>query len=267
MCQTITVGIPFHSTTNVLQFCEAVNSILNQTLIPDEIHLIQDGFIPDDLLETVNFYVRSISYVKHILLPQNLGLSHAINISVLSTTSKYYARMDSDDISFPERLEKQVLFLEDNPNIEILGAWAQEFKNNDNIGQGFIRKVPQVQSKMAELLHYRNPLIHPTVVFRRSVFAKIGLYDSNFRLEEDLELWSRAFKMNVGITNLSEVLLHYRFDGSGVNRRASAIKYQIYVRCNYRTYSLKLNLLKLMAIIMRTLPCSFQEWIYQKRRE
>ena len=265
MHQTITVGIAFHSATIASQFCEAIDSILNQTLLPSELHLIQDGPVQDELIEIVNDYIKSASFIKHIPLSQNLGLSHAINISILNTTSKYYARMDSDDISMPDRLQKQVFFLEENQDIDIVGGWAKEFETSSNLEGGFIRKVPCLRTDMEKVLHYRNPLIHPTVVFRRSVFAKIGLYDVMFRMEEDLELWTRAFKAQVGITNLPEILLYYRFTNS-VTRRSAAVRYQIRARYKYNTYSLKLNLLKFMSISLRFLPGRVQIWAYKNLR-
>ncbi len=100
-------------------------------------------------------------------------------------------------------------------------------------------------------------------MFRRSVFAKIGLYNVEFRLEEDLELWARALKLRVGISNLSEPLLYYRNTGV-LARRSAALGQQIKARYQYNTLSVKLNILKVMSLVFRILPYNMQVWGYKK---
>ncbi len=193
MAASITVGIPFFSGTISEQFRTALDSILTQSLHPDEVHLIQDGSVSEELSKLVNSYIESFPCVKHLIVEQNSGLAHALNFSILNTTSKYYARMDSDDIAHPQRLEKQVAFLNAHPDVDILGSWALEFEEDPLTEKGFVRQLPTESSEIESMFHYRNPFVHSAVVFRRSVFAKIGLYNVNF-LDEDLELWSRAFQ-------------------------------------------------------------------------
>lgn len=265
MSSCITVGIPFFFRSDPRQFQEAVDSILSQTLRPDEIHLIQDGSVPEELSNLVNVYLNLSPCIRHLVIKDNSGLAHALNFSILSATSKYYARMDSDDIAYPQRFEKQVLFLETHPEVDILGTWAQEFETDPYTSQGFLRKVPTNLADMKAMFHYRNPFIHPTVVFRRSVFARVGLYNSKFRLEEDLELWSRVFNESVLATNLSEPLLYYRFTGS-IQRRSVAARYQLKARYQFNTWSVKLNLLKILALTLKILPYKVQEWAYKNLR-
>ena len=218
-----------------------------------------------ELSQLIQTYVEHCSNVTHLVIEQNSGLAYAINFSILHTTSGYYARMDSDDIAYPQRLEKQIQFLDAHPEVNILGAWAQEFATNPTTEQGFLRKVPTEFAEMERMFHYRNPFIHPSVVFRREVFAKIGLYNSSFRLEEDLELWSRVFNHKVLVANLPEPLIYYRFTGS-VQRRAAAVGYNAKARYQFNTWSIKLNVLKVLAILLRVMPNSIQEWAYKNLR-
>ena len=194
-----------------------------QTLCPDEVHLIQDGLIPEELNKLVESYVKSFPHVKHLVIENNAGIAYAINYSLLNTLSTYYARMDSDDIAHPQRLEKQVTYLDEHQDIDILGTWAIEFEKDPFSEKCFIRQLPTEQSDIEAMFHYRNPFVHPAVVFRRSVFAKIGLYNIKF-VDEDLELWSRAFQKKVKTANLSEALLYYRFSGSSKRRFPGSIK-------------------------------------------
>jgi glycosyltransferase involved in cell wall biosynthesis len=262
MNSSVTVGIPFYSDSKPEELKAAIDSIISQSLRSVDIHLIQDGLVPEALSQIIHSYIEGHSNITHLVIKHNSGLAHAINLSILNTTSKYYARMDSDDIAHPQRLEKQVQFLETHPDIDILGTWAVEFENDPE--QGSIRKLPVEATEMKQMFHYRNPFIHPTVVFRRSVFAKIGLYDATF-LDEDLELWSRAFLAGINVANLPEPLLFYRFAGS-IQRRSSRLYYHIKARYQFNTWSIKLNLLKVLSLLLRIMPYPFQAWAYKNLR-
>ena len=261
----ITVGIPFHQGSNSEHFRTAVDSILSQELLPTEIILIQDGPVSRDLENLVKDYTTTCPLIKHELIPENLGLAHGLNLSILKTTTEYYARMDADDIAHPERLKKQLDFLENHLEIDILGTWAIEFEECPISGQGITRKPPIDKTHIYSMIHYQNPLIHPSVMFRRTVFAKIGLYDINFKRDQDLELWGRAIRMNIGIANIPEVLMYYR--NTGVLKRRSDLK-RVFnmarIRYRYNTWSLRLNILKILTIIFPLLPIYIQAWGYKK---
>ena len=116
MNKEITIGIPFYSETNQLQLEAAVNSIINQTIEPKLIHLIQDGPVSKSLKKLVKDYDKKYSNIKILELPKK-GLPYALNQSIELANTKYYARMDSDDISFNDRLEKQIQFLRKKSDI------------------------------------------------------------------------------------------------------------------------------------------------------
>ena len=138
-----------------------------------------------------------------ILIELNkVGLPTALNTSIKKTKTKYYARMDADDISHPKRLETQIDYLEKNTEIEILGTWAIEFNNEEELLNGFVKKLPSDMKSIKKIFHYRNPLIHPSVVFKMTVFKKIGFYNPNYKTDQDLELWARALKLNIKLTNI-----------------------------------------------------------------
>jgi glycosyltransferase involved in cell wall biosynthesis len=258
----ITVGIPFYKGSNVAHLRSAIDSILGQNLTVKEIHLIQDGSVSKTLEELIKEYTGTYPHVQHLLISQNMGLAHALNISILNSSSKYYARMDSDDIAHPERFRKQIEFLENNLDIDILGTWAFVFEDEIPSENCSIRIMPVRNQEIHNLFHYQNPLIHPSVMFRRSVFAKTGLYNIEFRSECDLELWARALKLRIGISNLSEPLLYYRNTGV-IGRRSAALGQQIKARYQYNTLSIKLNILKVMSLVFRILPYKIQVWGYK----
>ena len=121
----------------------------------------------------------------------------------------------------------------------------QELSFNSNIT--LKEYVVGQYSKIIEFYHYRNPLIHPTVMFRRSIFNVIGYYNESFSTDQDLELWGRCIKSNIGISNIEKPLLYYNTDGI-YNRRTklSSIYNQILARTLLPANSLKLKMLNLM---------------------
>lgn len=263
----VTVGIPFYSETRPGHFVQAIESIQDQTYLPKKIHLIQDGPVSEEILKVVLRKKQEDPTIEHIRLGGKKGLSYALNCSILRSETSFYARMDADDISHPERLEKQVEFLDANPGIEILGTWAREFSvDPEGEKEMFLKKVPTEQKEMEDLLHYRSPFIHPSVMFRRRVFAKIGLYPDREQVE-DLCLWSRAFKKGTRTANIAQPLLYFRFQGV-VGRRSSLgrIRREVRMRFGYGTLSPTLNALKLSSLLVRFLPGRVQEWVYSEFR-
>ena len=135
---SVTIGIPFFSKSNVKHMKSAVDSVFNQTRVPEVVHLIQDGMVPEDLSQVIRDYLTNYSNCEHIEL-EKVGLPAALNFSIQHTNTKYYGRMDADDICFPERFEKQIKFLDKNPEIDILGTWSIEFEKEANIKKGFLK--------------------------------------------------------------------------------------------------------------------------------
>ena len=127
--------------------------------------------------------------------------------------------MDSDDICHPDRIRKQLEYMKSHPDICILGTWISEFYNDSIFNEAldykkadkhsYVVKTPENLDDIRQKFHYRNPICHVTVMFRRDVFAIIGLYNADYRRTQDLELWSRALK-DVGIANLQEPLVYVR---------------------------------------------------------
>ena len=117
----------------------ALDSVLNQTLPPSEIILIKDGPLTVELEKVLSSYDTNL--LKIIPLPNNLGLSKALNIGLKHCSYEFVARMDTDDICYPSRFEKQVLFLQSHPTIDIVGAYATKIDECGNNLEEVI-KVP-----------------------------------------------------------------------------------------------------------------------------
>ncbi|MDE5875285.1 MAG: glycosyltransferase [Muribaculaceae bacterium] len=196
---------------------ESLESVFSQSLPPDEVVLMEDGPVTDELQNVVNEYRSKYPTLKVILLPENGGLGKALNEGLKHCSHDLVVRMDTDDICFPDRFEKQVKFMAENPDIDISSAWLEEFEDRvDNVRS--IKKVPLTHKEIADYIGSRNPLNHPAVIFRKSSVEKAGGYQ-HFPLFEDWYLWARMFVCGASFANIPETLLHFRTSPEMFKRR------------------------------------------------
>ena len=253
-------------------FKEALDSICNQTLLPDEIVLVQDGPLTSDLEKVIDdFVLKFINKVKIISLPENKGLGNALSIGVLECSNDLIARMDTDDICAFNRFEKQIDFLIKNPNIDLLGTNIEEF----NVFPGDLNKLrvlPKNGQKLIKFSKYRNPINHPTIMFRKEKVIAVGNYQSDILLFEDYSLFIRMIRNNAKLYNIQESLLYFRV-GTGIEtiRRRSGFHY-LKKEWKFSLFSLKIghiNIFEWLFYILtklpfRMLPSSVVLFVYNK---
>lgn len=192
---------------------EAVSSILNQTLRDFEFIIIDDGST-DKSLEILNKFAGVDERIK-LISWENKGLIYSLNEGVKMAQGEYIARMDADDISIPNRLEKQLKYAQEK-GLAVCGTWASMI-NEDGEDIGIMDYPPSVKGIKSYTLSH-NPFIHSSVIFRKDVFEKVGGYNKRFKYIEDYELWSRiVFKYKT--SNIQESLLKYRKHDKQITRR------------------------------------------------
>jgi glycosyltransferase involved in cell wall biosynthesis len=206
----VTVLMPVYNSEKYLK--EAIESILNQTFKDFEFLIIDDAST-DKSVEIVSSYRDSRIRIIHN--DRNLGCAESLNRGVKLAMGEYIARMDADDISLPNRLEKQVRFMEKNPDIGICGAWHESIGDDE----GAIWQTPVKHERICVELLFLSCLSHPTVIMRREPILKNGLfYDESFTLAGDYDYWAKASKI-VRLANMPEVLLKYRVYERAGNRK------------------------------------------------
>lgn len=179
---------------------DAIQSILNQTYDNYELIIINDGSSDNSVDIIKSFDDKRIHYVEN---PKNLGLIQSLNKGIKLAQGEYIARMDADDIAFPNRFEEQVNYLDTHETVSLIGSGYITIPGNKTF-------VPLESPKIWDML-VRNRFAHPTVMFRKSDFLDRGLlYDENYSSAEDYELWSRALIKGLQCKNLQRVLLKYR---------------------------------------------------------
>jgi len=206
----ISVIMPVYN-TNPEYLKQAAESILNQTFGDFEFIIINDGSTNPDVEKTIKSYNdKRIIYIYQ----DNKGIAGALNAGLDIAKGELIARMDSDDISLPERFEKQVKFLDERKDISVLGGWHEYFPKTKIIQT---IKTP----KFLDFLFF-NRISHPTVMFRRLDFEKYNLrYKPDYKCE-DYELWSRAVRY-LNFYNLQEVLLKYRVHDNNYSKPSEGL--------------------------------------------
>lgn len=215
----IAVLMSIYKNDDPIFFQEAMDSIwTNQTLKPDQIILIQDGVLPDNLVQIINDWKQRLGDILTLHKnKENLGLTKSLNAGLKYVKAKYIARMDSDDKSDPLRLEKQVAYLENHPEIAILGGSIQEInEKNDFIN---IRTYPLNPEDSRNYIAKASPLAHPAVMMRHKIFEYGLKYNEAYKTSQDIALWFDALKAGFKISNIEDVVLYFRITESTFERR------------------------------------------------
>lgn len=215
---TLTVGLSLYSKSDAIYLKDCFESIYHyQKLKPDKIFITYDGYVTEEVKELVSTYQKEGIPLKIFRNSENKGLTLSLNNMISKCETKYFARMDTDDISESERFSEQINFLEKNPLIDILGTCGVDIdKNNLVIGQ---RKVPSEFRDICKILPILNPVIHPSVMFRTESIRSIGGYNLKYRTSQDYALWFEAVAKGLIIHNLSSSLIRYRVDETYHNRK------------------------------------------------
>ncbi len=198
-------------------FQDAIESILNQTVPPSEIVLVEDGPLTDELYKIVDKYAQNPIF-KIVPLEKNVGLGLALREGLKQCKNDLIARMDTDDIAVPNRCEKQLKkFIEDS-NLDIVGCWENEFWGN-SINDAFsCHKVPEKHDEIVKFMRRRCALLHPTVIFKKTAVLKAGNYQHR-PLFEDYDLFVRMLQTGSKCYNLQESLYSLRVNPNLFKRR------------------------------------------------
>ena len=206
---------------NAEWFKTSVESVLNQTLVPNEIVLVVDGPVPDDLNTVIRKFEESELF-KVIRLETNNGHGIARKTGLDNCTNELVAIMDADDICTPARFEKQIEAFHDYPDSDIVGGMITEFIDTpDNVvGK---RIVPLEDIEIKEYMQRRCPMNLVTVMFKKSSIEKVGGF-IDWYCEEDYYLWLRMALANMKFRNVDDVLVNVRV-GKEMYQRRGGVKY------------------------------------------
>lgn len=198
----VTVLMPVYNAERHLR--EAVGSILSQTYPDFEFLVIDDGSTDGSAAIMRSYSDPRLHFVQN---PRNLGLTATLNLGLEMAQGEYLARMDADDVSLPERLAKQVAFLNTHRDVGIVGVWAEAFGD----ARFRIPHPPDAETIRAKLL-FDSALVHPAVLMRRAFLDACDLRYRPLGHFEDYDLWQRAARL-FPLANIPEILFRYRVSG------------------------------------------------------
>lgn len=203
---SVFVSIVMAAYNEEAHIAEAIESIKFQTYQNWELIIVDDCSI-DNTVEIIKSYIKDDSRIRLIRNFENLGLAACLNRAIEDSKFDLIARADADDINLPERLRRQVIFLNSNPEVDVLGtgAWLLDFSRQR------IRSVSLSLSheELRCLPFLKTHFFHSSVVIRKHFFKKYGYYDSSYRRAQDKELWLRGLELGAVYANLHEPLIEY----------------------------------------------------------
>lgn len=201
-CPLVSVILPVYNRPTVVNTIESITSQSYRNL---EIIVI-DNASNDDTVKRI--MQLNDTRIRLIINEKNMGQTYSLNRGLIESTGKYIARIDSDDLAFPDRIYKQVKFLEEHQEYVLVGSWVQFISDDDKIGM--IVKMPTTSVGMEVMQTVACGMYHPTAMYRRNIILENSIsYDENYHMAEDYDLWVRLMKYGKAC-NLDEVLVYYR---------------------------------------------------------
>lgn len=247
---------------------EAVESVVQQTLLPDEIVLVEDGPLTEELYETIHKLCQRYDVIRTVPLSENMQLGRALAEGIKNCRYELIARMDTDDIAVSNRFELQYTYMREHPEVAVLGGYIEEF---DEKAPDYhqVKYMPHMPEELQKYAKYRNPVNHMTVMYRKKAVLDAGNY-SHFPFLEDYELWNRMLKKGYVFANLPCVLVKARTNADIYERRGGKTYCKIYMqlRRKQREYGLltwsEYQIAKLLTFVMTRQPTVLRKLLYRK---
>lgn len=197
----------------------SIESMMHQTILTDDFVLMCDGPLTPELDAVIKEMQIKYGSVLHVIrFKKNGGLGHALQVGVRSCKNELIARMDSDDIAYLDRCERQMAIFNSHPEVSICSGIVEEFSVMPDIVDAK-RVPPETNEEIIEFAKRRNPFNHPCVMYKKEAVEKVGSYQ-DFRMMEDYYLWLRMLMAGYQGYNIQEPLLHMRAGDDMYKRRA-----------------------------------------------
>lgn len=214
----VTVLMPVYNGEKYLR--EAIDSILNQTFTDFEFLIIDDGST-DCTWRIMKEHAARDPRIVLVHNDTNLGLTKSLNKGLDMAKGEYVARMDADDISLPERLAAQASFLDKHPDVGVVGTFAQKIDKNGCCMAMW--RFPTMHDSLFWALCFTTPLVHPSVMFRKTIIENIGGYNEKLLVNQDRDLWQRLSCVT-RFANLPNIHLLYRWHSDNTTNRHAEIQ-------------------------------------------
>lgn len=275
MKQAYSVLMSVYQKENPEYLRAAVESVLGQTVPPEEVVLVCDGPLTEVLDRVIAEYARQEIAFRVVRLPENGGLGKALNEGLKYCSCEWIARMDTDDLSTPDRCEKQLKFLEEHPEVDVVSGTIAEFQGDALDGKTAetavisYKTVPETQKEIAAYIKQRNPLNHPCVMFRKASVELSGGYQQ-CPYFEDYDLWVRMYRNHAQFANLPDTLLYMRVDGmhqrrGGLRYAKCVIDFRVKMYRNQVITFGEFLPMTIVRVLVSLMPNSLRRFLYEKK--
>lgn len=264
--EPFSVLISIYKKENPQWLCEALDSVISQTVQPTEIVMVKDGPLTPELESVLNEYDKKYPKFNFVVNETNLGLGLALQKGVLACNNEIIARMDTDDIIPPYRFEKQLAKIEEG--YDVVSCWSQLFiGERSNIIA--VKTRPENHEDIVKLAHRRSPVCHAAAFMRKSAILRAGNYQHR-QYYEDYNLWVRMIQSGAKFYNVQEVLYDVRTTEEQLRRRGgwtylkNELKYlrEFYDLGFYSWKDLMIN--SNIRIAARLMPQGLREFLFKK---
>ncbi len=246
----------------------AIDSMCNQTVVPDEIVIVEDGPLNPALYGLIDTYTTAYpDLFKIVALENNVGLGLALNEGLKACRNELVARMDTDDISKPDRCEKQLRVFAEDPALSIVSSFVDEFASStDRVIS--VRAVPEKHEDIYQFAKKRSAFNHPAVMYRKSKVLENGGY-GDLRRNQDVDLFGRMLFAGCKAKNIGESLLYFRSNDDLAKRRKSWQNTKSYIDTIKRFWKMGYASFGDYALIavaqtgMFLMPVKVQHWVYK----
>lgn len=219
---SFTVLMSIYKSENSKHFDRAMRSIWDdQRVKPSEIVLVQDGSLPDALHQEIDNWKKKLCGIfVVVVLEENEGVGAAKHIGIEVCSNELIAVMDTDDVSLPDRFEKQMALFSDG-KIDVCGAWVGEFEDDENEIVSN-RKTPEQHEDIVAFAKYRSPVNHPTAMYKKSAVLSAGNY-TKYRTSEDYNLFVKLIMDGAKFYNVQEPLVNMRVGNGQLSMRRGGL--------------------------------------------
>lgn len=243
---------------------QALDSLINQSIIPSEIIIVKDGILTSQLNNVINSFCKKFQFVKIVENEINIGLGLSLAKGLLVCTNELVARMDSDDISKPDRFEKQLSII--NLGFDVVSSWSEFFEGQQS-NVIAVKKRPENHTQIAKSAKRRSPVCHASTMFRKSAVLRAGNY-KHCLFYEDYYLWLRMIKSGARFYNIQDYIYSIRISNDQIGRRGGLryLKnelitfYKFYKENLYSFYDLLIN--SIIRVFTRLLPIKLRKSAY-----
>lgn len=214
----------------------SVESMLDQTYAPNDFVLVCDGPLTEELDKAVKYYEENYECFRPIRLPENIGTGRCANKGMEACKNEYIVKMDSDDIALPNRCEISLYTMAKHPEIDILGAFIDEFDSDTN---EFIstKRTPLSNKEIVKYAKRRNPFNNQTLVYKKSLAEKVGGY-SDIKRCEDYEFVVKMLAGGARGRNIGRTLVKYRVTPENYKRRRNWANTCSFIKVRWRIFKM-----------------------------